>query len=127
MERTMDTSNYILKEDVNFGTVKIADDVVAMIAGLAASEVDGVSQMAGNVGNEILSSFGIKSVSKGVRVEIIGKEVKVDLAIVVAYGFNIPMVSTKVQDKVKQAIESMTGLEVTDVNLRVAGISEAGK
>lgn len=127
MERAIDTSNYILKEDVNFGTVKIADDVVAMIAGLAASEVDGVSQMAGNVGNEILSSFGIKSVSKGVRVEIIGKEVKVDLAIVVAYGFNIPMVSTKVQDKVKQAIESMTGLEVTDVNLRVAGISEAGK
>lgn len=127
MERAIDTSNYILKEDVNFGTVKIADDVVAMIAGLAASEVDGVSQMAGNVGNEILSSFGIKSVSKGVRVEIIGKEVKVDLAIVVAYGFNIPMVSTKVQDKVKQAIESMTGLEVTDVNLRVAGINVAGK
>lgn len=125
-EKMENSSSYILKENVSYGTVKIADDVVAMIAGLAATEVEGVAQMAGNVGNEILSSFGVKNTSKGVRVEITGKEVKVYLAIVAAYGYNIPLISNKVQDKVKQAVESMTGLKVTDVNLRVAGINVAG-
>lgn len=121
------TSNYILKEDVHFGTVKIADDVVAMIAGLAASEVDGVYSMAGNMGNELLTKMGYRSLTTGVKVEITGKEVKAKLAIVVEYGFNIPKVSAKAQDKVKQAIESMTGLTVTDVDIKVAGVNVQGR
>lgn len=121
------TSNYILKEDVHFGTVKIADEVVAMIAGLAASEVEGVHSMAGNMGNDLLVKFGYKNLTTGVKVDIIGKEVKAKLAIVVEYGFNIPKVSAKAQEKVKQAIESMTGLTVTDVDIKVAGVNVQGR
>jgi uncharacterized alkaline shock family protein YloU len=114
---------YNLNEERAIGAVKIADDVVAMIAGLAATEVDGVSATAGNISNELMSKVGVKNLAKGVKVEIIGKQVKVEMAIIVAYGFNIPAISQKVQLKVKAAIENMTGLNVTDVNLRIAGIS----
>jgi uncharacterized alkaline shock family protein YloU len=121
-EQSMERA-YTLSEEKTIGAVKIADDVVAMIAGLAATEIDGVSAMAGNISNELMSKVGVKNLAKGVRVEIIGKQVKVDMAIIVAYGFNIPAISQKVQQKVKAAIENMTGLNVADVNLRVAGVS----
>ena len=117
----------MLEEDINLGTVKIADDVVAMIAGLACMEVKGVSAMAGNVGNELLDRVGVKSLTKGVKVYVTGKKVKTDVALLVEYGYNIPAVSQKVQDKVKSAIENMTGLEVTDVNVRIAGVNVQSK
>lgn len=123
MEKTLEKFNYIVKENVNCGTVKIANDVVANIAGLAASEVEGVFGTAGNVSNEILSSLGIRNMTKGVKVEVTDKDVKVDIAIIVEYGNNIPKVSAKVQEKVKQAIETMTGLNVTDINVRIAGVN----
>ncbi len=115
--------NYIVEEDVNFGSVKIADDVVAMIASVAAKEVEGVVGCAGNVGNDILSKVGIDNKTKGVKVDIKDKDVRVDIAITVDYAYNIPTVSSKVQNKVKQAIENMTGLTVTDVNVRIAGVN----
>ena len=121
MERAYTEKSY--KGDEAVGSVKIADDVVAMIAGLAAMEIDGVSAMAGNISKEFMSKVGIKNLSKGVKVEILGKRVIVDLAIIVGYGFNIPAISQKVQHKVKTAIENMTGLQVTDVNLRIAGVN----
>ena len=111
------------QEEETFGTVKIADDVVAMIAALAATEVDGVAAMNGNVANELLSKVGVKGLAKGVKVDIFNKKVKVELAIVMDYGFNIPSACQRVQSKVKTAIENMTGLEVTDVNIRIAGIN----
>jgi uncharacterized alkaline shock family protein YloU len=117
---------YTMNEEGAIGTVKIADDVVAMIAGLAATEVDGVSALAGNISHELMSKVGVKNIARGVRVEIIGKRVKVDMAIIVGYGFNIPAVSQKAQLKVKAAIENMTGLMVTDVNVRVAGVNNFG-
>ena len=80
------------------GEVKVADEVIAIIAGLAATEVDGVSSMAGNITNEIVSRLGMKNLSKGILVEVFDDEVKVDVAINIAYGYNIPDVSTKVQD-----------------------------
>ncbi len=123
MDKGYDEKTYTLKEDDNIGTVKIADDVVAMIAGLAATEVEGVSAMAGNITNELMSKVGVKNLAKGVKVEVIGKRVKVDMALIVDYGFNIPVVSQKVQTKVQTAIQSMTGLEVTDVNIRIAGVN----
>lgn len=122
MERALEVNNYIVNEDVKFGNVKIADDVIAMIAGLAATEVPGVSGTAGNVGNDLLSKVGVKNLAKGVKVEINQNEVKANVAIVIEYGYNIPSISAKVQDKVKQAIESMSGLKVTDVNVKVAGV-----
>ena len=68
MEKTMEQNTYVLQEDEDLGTVKIADDVVAMIAGLAATEVEGVSAMAGNISNELLSRMGVKNLAKGVKV-----------------------------------------------------------
>jgi len=127
MEKKMENNNYVLEEDINLGTVKIADDVVAMIAGLACMEVEGVGAMAGNVGNELLDKVGVKSLTKGVKVYVTGKKVKTDVALLVEYGYNIPAVSQKVQDRVKSAIENMTGLEVTDVNVRIAGVNVQNK
>lgn len=123
MEKTLEQNTYVLQEDDEFGTVKIADDVVAIIAGLAATEVKGVVAMAGNISNELMSKMGVKNLAKGVKVEVTGKCVKADLALIVEYGYNIPAVSQKVQEKVKSTVENMTGLEVTDVNVRIAGVN----
>ena len=107
------------------GDVRVADEVVAIIAGLATTEVEGVSSMAGNITNEIVSKLGMKNLSKGILVEVMENEVKVDVAINIAYGYSIPDVSAKVQDKVKSAIENMTGLTVAVVNVRIASVDMA--
>ncbi len=107
-------------EDI--GQVQIADEVIAVIAGLASTEVEGVVKMSGNITNEIVSKLGMKNLSKGVKVEIMGEEVEVRLSLVLLYGVSIPRTSQEVQDKVKNAIETMTGLTVTNVNIRIAGI-----
>ena len=122
MEQELSKNTYVLQEDEKIGTVKIADDVVAMIA---ATEVEGIAAMNGNMANELLSRVGVKGLAKGARVEIFNKKVKVELAIVMEYGFNIPATCQRAQSKVKSAIENMTGLEVTDVNIRIAGINVA--
>lgn len=114
---------YVLQENENIGAVQIADDVVVMIAGLATREVEGVSAMVGNVTGELMSKVGVKNLAKGVKVDILGKDVTVDLAVNVEYGYNIPAVSQKIQAKVKSAIENMTGLNVVDVNIRIAGVN----
>lgn len=104
------------------GEIKIADEVVAIIAGLAATEVDGVSSMAGNITNEIVSKLGMKNLSKGIQVEVAENEAMVDVAINIAYGYSIPDVSSKVQEKIKSTIETMTGLTVGCVNVRIASV-----
>ena len=108
------------------GDVRVADEVVAIIAGLATTEVEGVSSMAGNITNEIVSKLGMKNLTKGILVEVMENEVKVDVAINISYGYSIPEVSSKVQDKVKTAIENMTGLNVAVVNVRIASVDMAG-
>lgn len=123
MERETDKNALVLKEAANVGSVQIADDVVAMIASLAATEVDGVSAMAGNITNELMAKVGVKKLTKGVRVEVKENTVKVDLAVTMDYGYNIPATCQRVQTKVKAAVENMTGLSCTDVNIRIAGIS----
>ncbi|MGN0325750.1 MAG: Asp23/Gls24 family envelope stress response protein [Lachnospiraceae bacterium] len=120
----MDTNNITISKDVrNIGSVQIADDVVAMIASLAATEIDGVSALVGNITNELMSKVGMKKLTKGVKVDIIENVVTIDLAIILEYGFNIPKTCQKVQDKVKTAIETMTGLTVSDVNIRISSVS----
>ena len=113
-----------IKSD-QIGDVRIADEVVAIIAGLATTEVEGVSSMAGNITNEIVSKLGMKNLSKGITVEVLDNEVKVDVAINIAYGYSIPEVSAKVQDKVKSAISNMTGVSVNVVNVRIASVDMA--
>ena len=115
-------STYTIKADENLGEVKIADDVVSIIAGLVAMEVDGVSSMAGNATRELISKLGMKSLSKGVKVDVLEGIVTVSLALNLKYGYSIKETTAKVQEKVKAAIENMTGLEVADVNIRVAGV-----
>ena len=115
-------STYTIKMDASLGEVKIADEVVAIIAGLAAMEVEGVASMAGNATKELISKLGMKSLSKGVRVDVLEGIVTVMMALNLKYGYNIKSTTLKVQEKVKAAIENMTGLEVADVNIRIAGV-----
>ncbi len=116
----------VLKEGDSMGVVQIADDVVAMIASLATTEVEGVHAMAGNITNELMSRVGVKKLTRGVRVDVLEGNVTVDLALTMEYGYNIPATCQKVQAKVKAAIENMTGLTCTDVNIRIAGVKAGG-
>ena len=123
-------TTYKIQELEGIGEVQIADEVVSIIAGLAATEVEGVASMAGNITNELVSKLGMKNLSKGVKIEIIDGVVTVDLTLNIEYGRNILETSKKVQEKVKSAIENMTGLEVADVNIHIASVdmdSDKGK
>ena len=122
MEKDYSRNTYVLQDDDNKGSVQIADDVVAVIAGLAATEVKGVAAMAGNITNEIMSKVGRKNLSKGVKISVNGNRVKIALAIMMEYGYNIPGTCSKVQDRVKSAVENMTGLSVTDVDIRITSV-----
>lgn len=123
MEKDQEKDTYVLQDDKRLGTVKIADDVVEMIAGLATTEVDGVCSMVGSLTNELMSKVGVRNVPKGVKVEILNNTVRCDIAVTLEYGYNIPATCQKVQEKVKSAIENMTGLSVSDVNVRIAGVN----
>ena len=123
-------TTYKIQDVGGIGEVKIAYEVVAMIAGLAATEVEGVASMGGNITNELVSKLGMKSLSKGVKVTVLEGVVTVDLTLNIEFGKNILETSKKVQDKVKTSIENMTGLEVADVNIRIASVdmeNEKGK
>ena len=117
----MDNNAVNLNRDT-LGSVQIANDVVAIIAGLAETEVDGITAMAGNISNELMSKVGYRSLTKGVKVDIDNGQVKVELSLRMDYGHNIPSTCAKVQDRVKTTIENMTGLEVVNVNVRIAGV-----
>ena len=122
MAETENRSTHKVYEKDKLGEVQIADEVVAIIAGLAATEVEGVASMAGNVTNELVAKLGMKKLSKGVKVLVTDQNVDVDLALNIGYGYSIMEVSEKVQDKVKAAIENMTGLHVSIVNIRIASV-----
>ena len=115
-------TTYTIQNDNSMGEVQIADEVVAIIPALAATEVDGVASMAGNITNELVSRLGMKNLSKGVKVDVLEGVVTVSLALNLKYNYSIMDVTAKVQDRVKTAIENMTGLEVADINIRVAGV-----
>ena len=116
-------STHKLYEKEKIGEVQIADEVVAIIAGLAATEVEGVDSMAGNIANELVGKLGMKNLSKGVKVDVTEEHVSVDLSLNIRYGYSIPSVSEQVQEKVSTAIENMTGLTVLDVNVKIAGVN----
>ena len=122
MEKDENQTGYTL-ENGNMGQVQIADEVVAIIAGLAATEVEGVASMAGNITNELVSKLGKKSLSKGIRVKVEDGIVNVNVALNIAYGYSVPKTCKKVQEQVKAAIENMTGLEVEKVDIQIANVS----
>lgn len=121
MAKEQENRDYVEKKGI--GEVKIASDVVAIIAGLAATEVEGVHSMAGNITNELIGKLGMKKLSKGVKVQMEEGVVHVDMMINVKYGYSIPEISEQVQDRVSQQIETMTGLIVPEVNVRIAGVN----
>ena len=123
-ENVEEVKEEVLIESQDNSSIKISDDVVAVIAGVAVSEVPGVSGMAGGFAGgitEVLS--GKKNLSKGIKVESGEKETKIDVNIIVEYGTRIPDVAFEIQNKVKAAVESMTGLKVVEVNVHVQGVS----
>ena len=124
MSNEQEKQDYVVDKK-GIGEVKIASDVVAVIAGLAANEVDGVDSMAGNITNELIGMLGMKNLSKGVKIVMEEGTVRVDIAINVIYGYSIPKITKQVQEKVSQQIENMTGLIVPEVNVRVAGVNTA--
>ena len=105
------------------GEVQIADEVVAIIAGLAATEVEGVASMAGNITKELIGKLGMKNLSRGVKVDVLDTSVSVELTLTMEYGYSIPDVCAQVQERVKSAIQNMTGLSVIDVNVKIAGVN----
>lgn len=118
-------TNYTATIDVEnpCGNVIIADDVIASIAGVAATEVEGVASMSGNITNEIVGKLGVKNLSKGVGVELTDEDVvSVKLTLNLRYGYSIPKTSLEVQEKVKAQVENMTGLKVSCVDIKIAGI-----
>ncbi|HHT65833.1 MAG: Asp23/Gls24 family envelope stress response protein [Caldicoprobacterales bacterium] len=107
----------------NYGKVTFADEVVAIIAGLAATEVSGVAAMSGGIAGGIVEKLGRKNLSKGVKVEVGEKETAIDLYIVVEYGIRIPEIAWNIQENVKKAVENMTGLNVIEVNIHIQGVN----
>jgi len=105
------------------GSVKISDDVVSVIAGIAATEVEGIVGMSGGIVGDISEILGKKNLSKGVKVDVGEREAALDLFVITRYGVRIPEVAYRVQEKVKQAVESMTGLRVVEVNIHVHGVA----
>lgn len=122
MEQSTERTAHVVYEKDSVGEVKIADEVIAIIAGISATEVEGVDSMVGGWSGEIISKMGLKNLSRGVKLEINDGQVSVDLTLNIKYGYAIPKVSAKVQEKVAQAIENMTGLSVLDINIKIAGV-----
>lgn len=112
-----------IETEEKFGEVRVADEVVAIIAGLAASEVEGVASMAGNVTRDLIEKLGMRSLSKGVKITMDENTVRVALAVNIRYGFNVPSTCTQIQEKVKTAIETMTGITVAEVNVKIVNVS----
>ena len=115
-----ENKEYVSRCD-ELGNIHISEEVLAGIAAAAALETDGVSSLAANLGSDIAELLGKKNLAKGVRIKTEDK-VEVELSVLIVYGHTIPQVGKAIQDGVKAAIESMTGLEVSSVNVNVGGI-----
>ncbi len=114
---------YTIKNEKEGGEVLIANDVIATIACVAATEVEGVAAMSGNITNEIIGKLGVKNASKGAKIDLDNGEVRAELSITMQYGYSIPKVCAQVQERVAAAIRNMTGLEVVEVNLHIVGVN----
>ena len=117
-----DEKNIQIEGNKSLGDVVIANEVLAIIAGIAATEVEGVHSMDGGWSGDFISKLGIKDLARGVKVQVREGEVKVDLSLNMEYGYAIPKVSNLVQDKVSASINNMTGLNVSEVNIRISGV-----
>ena len=115
----MEKSGYALQEKDQGGSIRIANEAIAQIAGIAAMEADGVWQLTGNVAGELMNRVGMKNAGRGVKCAVQGDTVRLDITITVRFGHNIPLTAKLVQEKVRSSVENMTGLKVESVNVRV--------
>jgi Uncharacterized protein conserved in bacteria len=120
-------NTYTMERGDTVCEVRVSDEVIAIIAGLAATEVEGIASMAGDITKELISKLGKNSLSKGVKVSIAEEDVSIEISLNLKYGYNIPETSAKVQDKVKIAVENMTNLNVTEINVKIAGMEVEAK
>lgn len=111
-----------VSEDNTLGKVEIAPEVIEVIAGIAANEVDGVAEMRGNFASNVTERFGKKNHGKGVKVELTSDGIKIDVYVVLNYGVAIPTVAQSIQDNIRQAIKNMTALSIEEINVHVVGI-----
>ena len=117
----MDTQKPEITNEI--GSIRIADEVVATVAGLAAVEVEGIYSMSGGWGTDLVEKLGRKNFGKGIKVEVADNDTKIDIYLIIEYGYKIPAVAETVQKEVKMAVESMTGLKVSAVNVNILGVS----
>ncbi len=114
---------YIIPSENGIGEIRVGYEAVAVIAGIAATETDGVASMAGGITADLVGRLGMSTLSKGVKIEVDDKNVLVDLSLNIRTGYGMKEVCEDVQDKVKTAVENMTGLNVVRVNIKVAGVN----
>lgn len=119
----MDSNAIVREERTGLGSIRIADEVVKVVAGLAAIEIKGVAGMSGGLAGGIAEMLGRKNLAKGIKVEVGEKEAAVDLYVIMDYGIRIPDVAAQIQESVKNAVERMTGLAVVEVNVNVQGVA----
>lgn len=117
----------LIIEGGDTGSVKISDDVVKIIAGMAAMEIKGVSSMSGGIADGIVEKLGRKNLSRGIKAEVGEKEAKIEISVIIEYGKPIKEVASRIQARVKEAVEGMTGLKVVEVNVNVQGVSFAAE
>ncbi len=123
----MEPKKIVREEQTSLGSIRIADEVVKVIAGLAAIEIKGMAGMSGGLVGGIAEMLGRKNLSKGIKVEVGEKEAAVDVFVIMEYGIRIPDVAAQIQESVKGAIERMTGLVVVEVNVNVQGVAFASE
>ncbi len=123
----MDPNEMVREEKTGFGSIRISDEVVKVIAGLAAIDIKGVAGMSGGLVGGIAEMLGRKNLAKGIKVEVGEKEAAVDLSVIMDYGIRIPDVAAQIQESVKSSIERMTGLVVVEVNVNVQGVAFASE
>ncbi|MBP2240824.1 putative alkaline shock family protein YloU [Cytobacillus eiseniae] len=111
------------KENSGLGKVEIAPEVIEVIAGIAASEVEGVAQMRGNFASGVVERLGKKNHGKGVKVDLTEEGIKVDVYCLMTFGVSIPTVAQKIQDNIRQALLNMTALEAQEINIHIVGIT----
>ncbi|MFC4558772.1 Asp23/Gls24 family envelope stress response protein [Virgibacillus kekensis] len=115
-----------VSEDTSLGKVEIAPEVIEVITGIAASEVEGLSSMRGNFATGVVERFGKKSHGKGVKVELTETGILIDLYVVLNFGTSIPKVAQQLQDNIRQTLKNMTALEIDEINIHVVGIQMDG-
>lgn len=111
-----------VSEDTSLGTVEIAPEVIEIITGIAASEINGLSSMRGNFASGVVERFGKKSHGKGVKVDLTETGIMIDLYVVLDFGISIPQFAQELQTNIRQTIKSMTALEIAEINVHVVGI-----